>query len=82
MSDLAIIEAITPVFRSVFEDEALTVTRELDASQVEEWDSLNHITLIVELESMTGITFTTAELASMVKVGDLIDLLAVKGFPR
>jgi acyl carrier protein len=80
MSDESIIAAITPVFREVFEDDALRVTRDLDASQVESWDSLNHITLIVELETLTGISFTTDELASMATVGDLVDLLGKKGY--
>jgi acyl carrier protein len=75
-----VIEAITPVFREVFEDEDLVITRELDARQVENWDSLNHITLIVELEQVAGIQFTTDEIASMANVGDLIDCLIRKGF--
>jgi acyl carrier protein len=74
-----IIELITPVFRSVFEDERLVLNRELNASMVENWDSLNHITLVVELEQLTGAQFTTDELASMADVGGLIDCLADKG---
>jgi acyl carrier protein len=75
-----IIAAITPVFRSVFEDGSLVVTRDLDASRVEAWDSLNHITLIVELERLAGVTFTTDELATMANVGDLVECLIAKGY--
>ncbi len=74
-----IIEMITPVFRAVFEDEGLVLDRALNASMVEAWDSLNHITLVVELELATGIQFTTDELAAMADVGGLIDCLAGKG---
>tara|TARA_R110000782_G_scaffold243386_4_gene329950 strand:+ start:1856 stop:2116 length:261 start_codon:yes stop_codon:yes gene_type:complete len=74
-----IFETITPIFREVLEDPGLEVTRELDAHQVEAWDSLNHITLIVELEGAFGIQFTTDELAAMSKVGDLVDCLLAKG---
>ncbi len=75
----AIIERITPVFRSVFENDSLTVTRDLQAQMVQNWDSLNHIALIVELEQTLGVQFTTDELAEMVDVGHLIDCLARKG---
>jgi acyl carrier protein len=75
-----IISAITPIFRIVFEDDNLEVSRELDASKVENWDSLNHITLIVELEQTTHTRFTIDELAAMAKVGDLIDVLISKGY--
>lgn len=75
-----VIAKITPIFRSVFEDDNLEVNRELDASQVVNWDSLNHITLIVELEQLTHMRFSTDELATMAKVGDLIDVLISKGY--
>ena len=74
-----IIDLITPVFRSVFEDDGLVLDRALNASMVENWDSLNHITLVVELEQITGAQFTSDELASMADVGGLIDCLAEKG---
>lgn len=75
-----VIDAVAPVFREIFEDEAMVVRRELSALDVEAWDSLNHITLVVELELKTGIQFTTDELAAMVNVGDMIDCLIRKGY--
>jgi acyl carrier protein len=80
MSDQKIISSITPKFREIFEIPELVVTRELDANQVESWDSLNHITLIVELEELTGCSFSTNELAELRNAGDFIDLLKVKGY--
>jgi acyl carrier protein len=74
-----IIELIEPIFREVFEDNNLVVTPELNAQAVANWDSLNHITLIVELEQATGVQFTSEELASMADVGNLISILAGKG---
>jgi acyl carrier protein len=73
-------QLITPRFREVFEEPDLIVTDDLDASMVESWDSLNHITLIVELEQQLNIVFTADEFAAMRNVGDLIDCLVVKGF--
>lgn len=75
-----IIEELQPIFRSVFEDDTLIVTRDLNANDVEKWDSLNHITLIVEIEIYTGLTLTTDDLMKLANVGDFVDLLQAKGF--
>ena len=71
-----IIEELQPIFRSVFEDDTLVVTRDLNANDVEKWDSLNHITLIVEIEIYTGLTLTTDDLMKLANVGDF----QAKGF--
>jgi acyl carrier protein len=78
--DSTILLSITPTFRSVFELDDLILSRDLDASRVEAWDSLNHISLIVELENLAGIIFTTDDLASMINVGSLVDILIAKGY--
>lgn len=75
----AIIERVTPIFREVFDDRSLVVTEQLDASQVPQWDSLAHISLVVALEDEFGIEFTTEELAEMETVGDLLRMLESKG---
>jgi len=77
-----ILDVITPVFREVFEDQELVITRNLSAQDVPNWDSLNHITLVVELEQVTGTTFSSEELSSMITVGDLIDSLKSKGLGK
>jgi len=74
-----IIDIISPVFREVFEDPTLIITRDLSAQDVPSWDSLNHITLVVELEQTTDTTFSVDELSKMITVGDLIDSLKNKG---
>ena len=77
---MSIIELLQPIFRTVFEDEELIVTREMSAKDVQNWDSLNHITLIVEIEMYTGLTLTTDDLINLANVGDFVDLLEKKGF--
>lgn len=74
-----LIKRITPIFREVFNRADLVVSEELNATQVKEWDSLNHISLIVALEGEFGCEFSTEELAKMQKVGDLLDILRTKG---
>ena len=75
---LAIYAQLTTIFRDVFDDDALLLTPELTASSVPEWDSFNHINLIVAVESIMKIKFQTAELESMNTVGHLVDLIEKK----
>lgn len=75
-----IIDSITPIFREVFDDPSLVVTKDLSANDVKNWDSLNHITLIVELETLTGLSFSADELVNLKNVGDFVQLLVDKGY--
>ena len=69
---------LTAIFRDVFDDETLVVTPELTAADVPEWDSFNHINLIVAIESRFKIKFQTAELEQLHSVGHLANLIAAK----
>lgn len=78
--DERVVNAITPIFRSVFDDPNLVLTAELTANDVPLWDSLNHIVLVVELETLTGLTFSTEQLAGLANVGDFVTLIANMGY--
>ena len=54
---------LTAIFRDVFEDESLVLRDDLTAEDVENWDSLTHINLIVAIEKEFRIRFTTAEVS-------------------
>lgn len=69
---------LTPIFRDMFENETLVLTPELTAANVPEWDSFNHINLIVAVEARLKIKFQTAELESMNTVGRMVDLIEKK----
>ena len=69
---------LTPIFRDLFDDESLVLTPELTAAEVPEWDSFNHINLVVAIESQFGVKFQTAELESLQSVGQLVNLLQKK----
>jgi acyl carrier protein len=75
-----ILESLTPIFREVFEEPTLILTDSLSAVDVKNWDSLNHITLIVEIESLTGLSLSTDELVNLQNVGDFVRLLSDKGY--
>jgi acyl carrier protein len=69
---------LTTIFRDLFDDDAIVLSPGLTASDVPEWDSFNHINLIVSVESRFGVKFQTAELESMHTVGHLVDLIQAK----
>ena len=69
---------LTGIFRDIFDDETLELRPGLTATDVPEWDSFNHINLIVAVESQFGVKFQTAELESMQTVGHLTDLIQSK----
>ncbi|MCS7029086.1 MAG: acyl carrier protein [Bacteroidia bacterium] len=73
-----VLKAIHPIFQEVLENENIVLTRETTANQVEGWDSLSHIDIIVAIEKHFGIRFTSAEIASFKNVGDLVDCVVKK----
>ncbi len=75
-------EPLTRVFRNVFNDESLILRPDLAAPDVENWDSLSHIELIVAVERQFRVKFTTAEITSLNNVGDLARLIQRKRAPR
>ena len=78
MQQQEIYAQLTGIFHDVFDDDTLVLTPELTAASVPEWDSFNHINLIVAVESIFKVKFQTAELESMHTVGHLVDLVEKK----
>jgi acyl carrier protein len=66
------------VFREVFDNQKLIIYREMQAKDVEGWDSLNHITLIMTLEEGFKVKFTTREVMGFQNVGEMMDCLRGK----
>lgn len=69
---LITIENLIPVFKEVFENEQIVISTNSAASDIEEWDSMNHIYLVVALEKEFKIKFTTHEIQSWQCVGDIL----------
>ena len=78
MESTDLLDRITPLFREVFDDDGLVITPEMTADDIDEWDSLSHIRLIVSHEIEFGVKFKTTELSDLRNVGDFIDLLKSK----
>jgi acyl carrier protein len=77
MDATQVLEQVNDVFRDVL-DEDVTVARETTANDVEEWDSLTHIQLVVAVEKRFKIKFTTAEIQGFQNVGEMCDAIAAK----
>ena len=75
MSQANILERLQPIFRDVFDDDDITVGPETTAEDVEGWDSLMHVSLMINIECAFGVRFSTTEVASMTNVGELARLL-------
>lgn len=64
-------EKLNAVFREVFDDETLSVRDETTADDVDGWDSLSHVNLILAVETRFAIRFTQREVLTFRNVGDL-----------
>ena len=68
-------ESLTEIFRDVFDDDEITLNDETTADDIEEWDSLEHINLVVEIENEFSIKFNMGEINKMKNVGEMVDLI-------
>lgn len=73
-----ILQEVKSIFRKVFDDDKLEINMTMTANDIDAWDSLSHMLLIVEVESSFSIKFKLKDLNKMKNVGDMIDLLISK----
>jgi acyl carrier protein len=69
------IDRLITVFQQQFDDDELIVTRATTAADVEGWDSLTHVTLMLTIEKQFAIRFKSSQVASLKNVGELADLI-------
>jgi acyl carrier protein len=75
MDDPQIYAKLTQVFQDVFDDDSIELTPELSAKDVDGWDSLTHIRLILTVEKAFKAKFSTSEIGKLANVGDLATLI-------
>ncbi len=66
------------IFRTIFFDDELEINSETTSNDIERWDSLTHIELIVTIESEFKIKFSTSEISNLKNVGALCDIIENK----
>ena len=78
MDHASIKQEITDIFEEVMDLEDVALDDDTTANDIEEWDSLSHIRLIIAIERSFGIKFSNAEIESLKKFGDLVALVGRK----
>ena len=70
-----IFTAVQDIFRTVFDDDSIALTREMTADDIEDWDSLEQINLLTAMEKKFGLKFKLEDVRGLKDVGDLLDLI-------
>ena len=78
MSEINLLSRVQDIMADTFDEDDLVVTPETTAADVEEWDSLSHIRLIVAIEREFGFKFSNAEIDGLENVGDLVRAIETK----
>lgn len=73
-----VLKEVENIFRDILDEESLNLTRETTANDVDGWDSLTHIQLIVAIEKHFNVKFSSKEILSWKNVGELLDSLIAK----
>jgi acyl carrier protein len=68
---MTLFETLNGIFRSVFDDDTLVIKPEMSANDIDGWDSLSHVNLILAVEQAFKIRFTQKELLGFKNIGDL-----------
>jgi acyl carrier protein len=69
---------LSEIFQDVFDEDSITVTPELSAKDVDGWDSLTHIRLMLTVERAFKFKFSTTEIGKLENVGDLVTLIKAR----
>lgn len=78
MSREEIMEKVNEIFRDVFDDEDLIITDSTNSDDIEDWDSLEHISLIISMEKEFNLKFDIKEVNKLENVGQMVDMIREK----
>jgi acyl carrier protein len=73
-----IVSRLTPIFRDVFNDDALVVNESMTAADVPSWDSLSNINMIIAVEKAFRAKFSIKDVRNLRNVGELVELIKRK----
>ncbi len=75
---MTVLERLNEVFQDVFEDDEIVITPEFTAKDLDDWDSLMHVTLILATEREFKIRMSSSEATSLNNVGQFVNLIETK----
>ena len=75
MSRDQIMENLQDIYREVFDDEEMLLSEEMTEDDIEEWDSLTHLRLIMQVEKAFSIKFSTTQIKGLTSVGSFVDAI-------
>lgn len=75
MTRQEVLEKLDEIFQDEFDDESIHVMDETTANDIEDWDSLAHISLIAAIETEFGMKFTMGEVTGMKNVGEMTEII-------
>jgi acyl carrier protein len=78
MEKTEIYRKLDGIFQDVFDDDSVTIKPELTANDVDGWDSLSHIRLVLTIEKAFAVRFSASEVGKLKNVGELVNLIAAK----
>ncbi len=78
MNRTEITEKVTEIFREIFDDDELVITDETTAADIEDWDSLEQINILVAIEKAFSIKFSVSEVEGLRDVGEMLSLIERK----
>jgi acyl carrier protein len=78
MEKIQVYNKLTAVFREVFDEDELNVTPQTTADDVDGWDSLSHIRLVLAVSKAFGVKFSASEIGNLKNVGEFADLIEKK----
>ena len=79
MTKAEAMQALTPIFRDVFDDDSIVIDEDTTADDIDDWDSLSHITLMSAVEEEFGVKFTMGEVSGMENVGEMAEIIFERG---
>jgi acyl carrier protein len=78
MDKAEILKKVNDVFVDVLDNDKIVLKNETTANDVEDWDSLHHIQLVVAIEKQFKIRFASREIQSWKNIGEMIDSISAK----
>jgi acyl carrier protein len=78
MDKRQIFDQVQKIFRDVFDNQSLAIKPEMNSADIEDWDSLAQINLVVAMEKEFSLSFKLAEIQALDNIGGMVDLIERK----